>query len=255
MALSCADKAYREALKSFEEYLDNRKFQEIQRPSPLDDLCRLATETHGKYEADRKTIGFTERVSKVREALRPFDNLLLGVCKLAPKGGKLIWGTIQFTFQQAENTHAIFDPMFDFFEGIAVELAIIQTEINTFPDSRLVSTIAQEVFAVLLEFWIHAVKTYRTLWFGTFKTYSIRTRFAKLQASLHAKLLRLKHAAQAQPMFAYTNEDVNQVVLQFLAVEDAHSFKLLLAHPIGTERGLTARDKRSLLAVSAARTV
>lgn len=110
----------------------------------------------------------------------------------------MIWSTIQFTFQLVEDTQAIFDLLFQFFEEIALELAIVQTEINTFQNSLLVSSVAKEVFAVLLEFWVYAVKTYRSIRFGTLKTYSIRARFEKLEASLHKKLLGLKHAAEAQ---------------------------------------------------------
>ncbi|PGH15219.1 hypothetical protein AJ79_02584 [Helicocarpus griseus UAMH5409] len=203
MTITFADQAYREALKTFEENLNSQQLRDVQRPTSLAELCQIATAINAKHAAqqDRKTIRFTQRVSKVLNVLQPFEGILNSVLSAAPMGsGNLIWSSIRFTFQLVEDAQTIFENVFGFFEDISLELEIIQKEINTFKDSRLVATVAQQVFASLLDFWVYVVKTYRNLRFGSLsiKSYSIKSKFENLQGKLQQQTDLLKNAAQAQ---------------------------------------------------------
>ncbi|KAL2373766.1 WD domain-containing protein, variant [Blastomyces gilchristii SLH14081] len=203
MTITYAEQAYREALKTFEENLNSQQLRDVQRPTSLTELCKTAASINAKHASndDRKTIRFTQRVSKVLGVLQPFDGILSSVAGAEPFGGaNLIWSSIRFTFQLVEDAQSIFDSVFGFFEDIALELEIIQKEINTFKDSQLVSSVGQQVFAALLDFWVYAVKTYRNLRFGSFsiKSYSIKSKFEQLQSKLQEQTVLLKSAAQAQ---------------------------------------------------------
>ncbi|PGH12602.1 hypothetical protein AJ80_06660 [Polytolypa hystricis UAMH7299] len=203
MTITHAEQAYREALKIFEENLNSQQLRDVQRPTSLTELCQIASSINAKHAAqqDRKTIRFTQRVSKVLDVLQPFDGILSSLAEAAPMGGgNLIWSSVRFTFQLVEDAQTIFDNVFGFFEDIALELEIIQKEINTFKVSRLVATVAQQVFVSLLDFWVYAVKTYRNLRFGplSIKSYSIKSKFEKLQSKLQEQTVLLKSAAQAQ---------------------------------------------------------
>ncbi|EGC49403.1 conserved hypothetical protein [Histoplasma capsulatum var. duboisii H88] len=203
MTITYAEQAYREALKTFEENLSSQQLRDVQRPTSLTELCSIATSINAKHSSkdDRKTIRFTERVSKVLGVLLPFDGILSSVAGADPFGaGNLIWSSIRFTFQLVEDAQSIFDSVFGFFEDISLELEIIQKEINTFKNSQLVSSVGQQVFSALLEFWVYAVKTYRNLRFGSLsiKSYSIKGKFEQLQSKLKEQTMLLKSAAQAQ---------------------------------------------------------
>ncbi|OAX82421.1 hypothetical protein ACJ72_03232 [Emergomyces africanus] len=203
MTITYAEQAYREALKTFEENLNSQQLRDVQSPTSLGDLCNIAKSINAKHASkdDRKTIRFTERVSKVLSILQPFEGILSSVVSAEPfGGGNLIWSSIRFTFQLVEDAQTIFDNVFGFFEGISLELEIIQKEINTFKDSQLVSSVGQQVFSSLLDFWVYAVKTYRNLRFGSLsiKSYSIKSKFEQLQSKLQEQTVLLKSAAQAQ---------------------------------------------------------
>ncbi|OJD11177.1 hypothetical protein AJ78_08000 [Emergomyces pasteurianus Ep9510] len=203
MTITYAEQAYREALKTFEENLNSQQLRDVQRPTSLAELCNIATSINAKHASkdDRKTVRFAERASRVLGIMQPFEGILSSVVSADPfGGGNLIWSSIRFTFQLVEDAQTIFDNVFGFFEGISLELEIIQKEINTFKDSQLVSSVGQQVFSALLDFWVYAVKTYRNLRFGSLsiKSYSIKSKFEQLQSKLQEQTVLLKSAAQAQ---------------------------------------------------------
>ncbi|EER41533.1 predicted protein [Histoplasma capsulatum H143] len=106
MTITYAEQAYREALKTFEENLSSQQLRDVQRPTSLTELCSIATSINAKHSSkdDRKTIRFTERVSKVLGVLQPFDGILSSVAGADPFGaGNLIWSSIRFTFQLVED--------------------------------------------------------------------------------------------------------------------------------------------------------
>lgn len=202
MVVSEAEAAYQKALRGFEENLNSKQMKEIQRPTSLDELCGLAGEISRKHERkeDRKTMRIYEKLNSARDRMRPFDILLEGLCDSAPAGGKFIWGAVRFTFQLVEDNHATFEAVLDFFTGIGDKLSIIQTELASFRESVLVSSIAEKIFAALLDFWMQAIKTYRTMHFGLLNPTRIplKLKFERLQKELDGQIALMKDAAHAQ---------------------------------------------------------
>lgn len=175
--------------------------REVQRPTSLDELCRIAEQISEKHEKNdnRRTIRVYEKLSNAREAMRPFDKLLEGICELSPAGGKLIWGAVRFAFQLVEDNQTCFTAVLEFFADIGQKLAIVETELQSFHDSQLVTTAARKMFAVLIEFWVQAIKTYRTLHFGLLNParLPLKLKFERLQRELDSQIKFMRDAANA----------------------------------------------------------
>lgn len=202
MVLTEADVAYQKALRGFEENLDSKQMKEIQRPTSLADLCSMAEEISKRHESkqDRRTMRFYKKLSSARDRMAPFDIFLEGLCDSAPIGGRFIWGAVRFTFQLVEDNHATFEAVLGFFAEIGDKLAIIQTELESFRESALVTSIGEKIFASLLEFWMQAIKTYRTMHFGLLNPTRIplKLKFERLQKDLDGHISLMKDAANAQ---------------------------------------------------------
>lgn len=200
--MSEAEDAYQNALRRFEENLDSKQMKDIQQPTSLDDLCKIADQISKKHEnnQDRTTMRVYEKLGDARENMRPFDKLLEGLCETSPAGGKLIWGAVRFTFQLVEDNRDTFEAVLGFFTGIGHKLSVIRTELESFKESELVTSTAQKIFAALLEFWVQAIKTYRTMHFGfrnPTKT-PLKRKFEILQKDLDGQIAGMKDAANAQ---------------------------------------------------------
>ena len=132
--------------------------------------------------------------------MSPLDVLFEGVCKSVPlNGGEAILGAIHFVFKLVQNSESAFEAVLEFFVQIGERIPIIKTLNDTFRDSAIVANAAQRLFAALIEFWSHAVKSYRGLGYHLFKaTFSLKPRFEKLKKELDDQFVYLKDAATAQ---------------------------------------------------------
>ena len=201
MALSPADVAFQQALHKFEETLNSDEFEDIQRPTSLDDLLDTARQIVEKHEQtkNRKLIKFYRRLSTVREGLRPFDQLLEGICGIAPQGGKALWGVVSFVFRLIEDRQSSFETAFDFVFEIAQRIPVVQSLEKTFGDSALVKPYVENLFVVLVSFWVQAIKTYRKPGYLPFKaTFSLKSRFEQLKKDLSIQTSLLNAATSAQ---------------------------------------------------------
>jgi hypothetical protein len=198
---SPADTAYQEALQRYEENLNSRELESIKRPTSLEGVLSEAEKLIRKHEGS-KVVKFCDKLGQVREKLRPLDALLQGACKSVPfRGGEPIWGAVQFVFNLVEDSQSAFEAVFDFFTEIGHRVPIIQTLTDTFCDSPMVTNAAQRLFAALIEFWSHAVKSYRGIGYHLLKaTFSLKPRFEKLKGELDAQFTTLKDVAAAQHM-------------------------------------------------------
>jgi len=198
---SPADTAYQEALQRYEENLNSRELESIKRPKSLQDVLDKADELIRKHEGS-KAVKFYDKLGQVREKLRPLDVLLEGTCKSIPfHGGEPIWAAVRFVFNLVQDSQNAFEAVFDFFTEIGHQVPIIQTLTDTFRDSPMVMNAAQRLFAALIEFWSHAVKSYRGIGYHLFKaTFSLKPRFEKLKGELETQFTTLKDAATAQHM-------------------------------------------------------
>ena len=98
---SPAESAFQQALKTYKEQLTEKELARIEIPTSLDDLAK-AGKTLGS--GNQKALRLLEAFEAARVHLAPLQGLLQGVCKLSPKGGDLIWASVNFVFDVCGST-------------------------------------------------------------------------------------------------------------------------------------------------------
>lgn len=196
---SPAATAYQEALQIYEENLNSRELESIKRPTSLEELLSHADELIRKHQGS-KAVKFYTQLGRVRKKLRPLDVLLEGTCKSLPfQAREPIWAAIRFIFDLVDNSQAAFETVFNFVTEIEHRMPVIQTLTDTFRDTPMVMNAAQRLFAALIEFWSHVVKSYRGPGYHILKaSFSLKPRFEKLQEALDVQFTSLRDAATAQ---------------------------------------------------------
>ena len=166
-----------------------------------------ANELIQKHNSSRG-VRFYNDLGRIRDRLAPLDILFEGVCKLIPfNGGSAIWSAINYVFNLLKNSKDTLEAALDFFVQIGKQIPIIQTLQNTFRGSAIVIDAIRRLFAALIEFWSHAVKSYGGIGYHLLKaTFSLKPRFEKLKRELDDQFVHLKDAATAQN---YQNSEEN----------------------------------------------
>ncbi|KAG6860965.1 hypothetical protein C0995_005331 [Termitomyces sp. Mi166 len=196
--------AFRRALQVYTQHLTAEERARIQAPTSLSDLVAQAKRVGDALDQSRKTSSLQTFGEKAL-LLEPFEKLMEGACKMSPRAGELIWGSVSFVLQMAKNNVKVFDEVLDFFERMAEEVGHIRIQENTFSASPLVQSVVEALYVAILKFWVEAVKYYRLRLGGLrarFKTFvlssSIDKKFQGLRDAIVEGKTRLHEASSAQ---------------------------------------------------------
>lgn len=101
MSTSLIIEAYERAQKTYKEELTEKELQKVSIPIIVQDVldeAKKITEEHQKGKR-RKTMDVFAKLESVRSRLEPFNGILEGACRVPPKVGALIWGSVNLTLQ------------------------------------------------------------------------------------------------------------------------------------------------------------
>jgi hypothetical protein len=203
LTTSSAAITFKRALDRYKDTLKSSAPYEIEEIKSLEDVTKRAQElvSQHKLRGSSITMKLSEKLGKARDNLRPFDDLVKGGLRSCPIAGEALWGTVAFTYRLAEDSKDSLEAVFDFFIQISerLDLPIVKTLINAFPDSELVQIAGEQLFAILLDFWVDAVEACRKAKFVPGPvTFTLKPKFDRMTKEIDRQLRQLRDAAAAQ---------------------------------------------------------
>ncbi|KAG6910181.1 hypothetical protein DXG01_012630 [Tephrocybe rancida] len=207
MTLGPGQDAYERARRTYTELLTAKERTQIEAPTTLADLLSR-TQSLSQIIIKQQPQLFL-RIGDAATKVKPFENLLAGVCKLAPaKGGDLIWASISFVLEMARNNAEMFNEILNFFVTMSEEMEYVKLLEDTFKDAPLVVNVVEALYVSVLDFWVKAVKYYRpkpsksARFFSSLKNFTSSSymlqKFQQLKADIVAQKARLHNVANAQ---------------------------------------------------------
>ncbi|KAG6835932.1 hypothetical protein H0H93_013242 [Arthromyces matolae] len=243
-ALERAEKAYTQYLTA----------EERSRIHTSIDLSALVAQAQGladdlRRNGDRQFSSGVRLLSEKAVLLEPFEKLLVGAIKIAPFAGSMIWGSVLFileastlvqcvlpgiiqqVLQMAKSNTRVFDEVLKFFDRFADEMGCIGLQKQTFSASSLVQSVVEDLYAAILDFWVAAVKYFRSKLGGLrarFKTFvmatAIEKRFDLFKAEIIDQKTKLYHATSAEQNAKssafYTSSDSFQQTIRQRELKD-----------------------------------
>ncbi|KAG6848395.1 hypothetical protein H0H93_000570 [Arthromyces matolae] len=206
---SKATKALQHAEKVYTQYLTAEERSRINTPITLDTLVTVTRkwgdDLQSRGDSDHKFSTALRVLGEKATLLESFERLVEGAAKMSPSAGSMIWGSILFTLEMVKNNANNFDEVLKFFQRFADEVGYINLQKQTFTASELVQSVAEDLYAAILNFWVAAVKYYRAQCGGLrarIKKFvmasSIDKRFEMLKGEIAQQKMRLDSAASAQ---------------------------------------------------------
>ncbi|KAG5729444.1 hypothetical protein E4T56_gene6206 [Termitomyces sp. T112] len=196
--------AFQRALQVYTQHLTAEERARIQVPTTLSNLVAQAQQFGNALDQNRK-ISSLHTFGEKALLLEPFETLMQGACKMTPKAGELIWGSVTFILQMAKDNVKVLDEVLSFFQRMAEEVGHICLQEDTFARSPLIQSVVEALYTAILQFWVEAVKYYRSRLGGPrarFKTFvlssSIGKRFQRLKDAIIEAKARLHDASHAQ---------------------------------------------------------
>ncbi|KAG6834423.1 hypothetical protein H0H93_009727, partial [Arthromyces matolae] len=209
---SKATKALEHAKKVYTQYLTAEERSRINTPITLETLVTVTRkwgdDLQSRGDGSHKFSTALRVLGEKATLLESFERLVEGAAKMSPLAGSMIWGSILFTLEMVKNNAKNFDEVLKFFQRFADEMGYINLQKQTFAASELVQSVAEDLYAAILDFWVAAVKYYRAEC-GGLKAYmknmkkfvmasSIDKRFETLKGEIAQQKVRLDSVASAQ---------------------------------------------------------
>ncbi|KAG6816914.1 hypothetical protein H0H93_007640 [Arthromyces matolae] len=206
---SKATKALEHAKKVYTQYLTAEERSRINTPITLETLVTVTRkwgdDLQSRGDGSHKFSTALRVLGEKATLLESFERLVEGAAKMSPSAGSMIWGSILFTLEMVKNNAKNFDEVLKFFQRFADEVGYINLEKQTFGGSELVQSVAEDLCAAILDFWVAAVKYYRTECGGPFARFKkffnasfIDKEFQTLKGEIALQKTRLDSVASAQ---------------------------------------------------------
>ncbi|KAG6835930.1 hypothetical protein H0H93_013240, partial [Arthromyces matolae] len=199
--------AFGRAEKAYTQYLTAEERSRFRKHINLSDLVSL-TETlvdNFQRNGDQKFSSGLRYLGEKAVLLAPFEHLLEGAANMAPLGGSMIWGSVLFILEMAKSNAKVFNEVLNFFGKFADEVGYIELQKQTFSASPLVRSVVEDLYAAILDFWVAAVKYYRSQLGGLrsrLKTFVMATpiekRFETLKVEIAEQKIRLHDVTSAE---------------------------------------------------------
>ncbi|KAG6914859.1 hypothetical protein DXG01_014919, partial [Tephrocybe rancida] len=223
--MTTVDNAYKRAIASYTQHLNAEECNRLQLPTMLSELVSQAQDMGDVLGKDRQKgrASFSRAIGEKAILLEPFEKLVEGLCKTSPAAGELIWGSVSFILQvcvssafavmkvnvaflQMPKSHIkTFDEVSIFFRTMADEIGQIRLQEDTFAQSPLMPPIVEALYSAIIDFWVDAVKYYRSKQSGLrsrLKLFawspSIDKKFQLLMEEISKQRSRLHDASSAQ---------------------------------------------------------
>ncbi|KAG6914134.1 hypothetical protein DXG01_002274 [Tephrocybe rancida] len=136
------------------DHLAAKEYNRLRLPTTLSDLVDQAQKMGDELNKQRR------KPSAI--LLEPFKKLVEGLCKTSPAAGELIWGSISFILQMPKSNVKSFDEVSNFFRTMADEIGQIRLQETSFACSPLVQPVVEALYGAIIDFWVDAVKYYRS---------------------------------------------------------------------------------------------
>ncbi|KAG6914858.1 hypothetical protein DXG01_014918 [Tephrocybe rancida] len=205
--MTTVDNAYNRAIASYTQHLSTGECNRLRLPTTLSELVSQAQamgDILGK-KGQKGQASFSRAIGEKAILLEPFEKLVEGLCKTSPAAGELIWGSVSFILQMPKSHVKTFDEVSIFFRTMADEIGQIRLQEATFTQSPLVLPVVEALYSAIIDFWIDAVKYYRSKQSGLrsrLKLFawspSIDKKFQLLMEEISKQRSRLHDASSAQ---------------------------------------------------------
>ncbi|KAG6915252.1 hypothetical protein DXG01_012467 [Tephrocybe rancida] len=160
--MAAVDSIYKRALSSYTQHLTTKEYNRLRLPTTLSDLVDQAQKMGDDLNKERRKPSVTRTFGEKAILLEPFERLVEGLCKTSPAAGELIWGSISFILQMPKSNVKSFDEVSNFFGTMADEIGQIRLQEATFPHKPLVQPVVEALYGAIIDFWMDAVKYYRS---------------------------------------------------------------------------------------------
>ncbi|KAG6907582.1 hypothetical protein DXG01_008339 [Tephrocybe rancida] len=192
--------AYNRALAAYTQHLNAEERSRVAIPTTLAKLVVEAQVMATVLGQKRKQSSVVRTLDEKAALLAPFGVLVEGLCKSSPIAGELIWSSVSFVLQMGtysqmmKNDASAFEEVLGFFQTMAEAVGLISFQEDIFVHSTLVQSVVEGLYGAILDFWVEAVKYYRSRHSGLRR----RLKILSLSSSIDKKFQALTEAIDKQ---------------------------------------------------------